>query len=404
MNNKSIMLKGNIWKLYALSAMATFGFAVSIFIPFQQQYGLSLQQAFLLQAVYSMVLVIMEIPSGYLADRWGRRNTITAGSVALFLGMLTYAVTRDFRGFCIAEMLLGLGLSFHSGSIEAITYDTLLALKEEKRYLKVNGLQGFFALGSKALTALLVGFLAAMSLRLPFWADVGLFGFAIILSFLLIEPARKTLQEGSHLGHMWRIASHALVYNAPLRGVLLLGAVVAAIDVQIFWFLQPFQTVIGFPMKFFGVTNAVMCLLGALAYKEAHRFGKRSERMSVLIIIAAAVVLACFGIGSMVSLWGLLFFIAEGMAFGLFDPLSSNMINRMTTSDVRATVLSLKSFSSRVLFAIISPFMGHLADVFSLTYALYVTGIIGVSTLVIVFISMQRLQTERRPIRQGASD
>ena len=96
MQDPNISLRANIWKLYILSAIATFGFAMPIVLPFQQEYGLTLQQAFLLQSVYSIILVVLEIPSGYMADRWGRRNTILLGSSTLFCGMLTYAVTSGF--------------------------------------------------------------------------------------------------------------------------------------------------------------------------------------------------------------------------------------------------------------------------------------------------------------------
>ncbi|MDD5623943.1 MAG: MFS transporter [Candidatus Peribacteraceae bacterium] len=385
-------LRTNIWKLYVLSAVSTFGFAVPIFIPFQQEYGLSLQQAFLLQAAYALVLVVLEIPSGYLADRWGRRNTILTGSFALFLGMLTYAVTSGFWGFLLAESLLALGISFHSGTTEALTYDSLVELGEEKRYLRVNGHQGFLALGSKAVTSLLVGSLATVSLRLPFWADVLLFGIGILTSLFLVEPHRHLLKETKHLTAMWRICRHAFLRNRALQGILLLYTVVAAIDVQIFWFLQPYQTSIALPLVFFGITNAAMCLLGALAYRYVHLFGKHAERMDVLFVISVILILTCFGMSVVSSLWGLAFFILEGMAFGLFDPLSSNIINRITTSDVRATVLSLRSFTARLLFAALSPLLGYVADVYSLSQALLLTGIIGMAALLLTFALAQTQQ------------
>ncbi|MDO8469307.1 MAG: MFS transporter, partial [Candidatus Peribacter sp.] len=381
MQSLNTALRANLWKLYVLSAIATFGFAMPIMIPFQQEYGLSLQQAFLLQSVYSIVLVVLEVPSGYAADRWGRKNTILLGSFTLFLGMLTYAVTSGFWGFLCAEILLALGTSFHSGTTEALTYDTLLEIKEEDRYLKVNGLQGFFALGSKAVTSLLVGLLAAVSLRLPFWADVALFGSATLLSFTLVEPHRHKLTETAHLRAMWRICTHALVHNKMLRSITILGTVVAAVDIQLFWFLQPYQLEIGLPIAFFGVTNAVMCLLGALAYKEAHRLGKRAESLSTLFKVAFGLLLTCVALSLVSSVWGLLIFVLEGIAFGLFDPISSNMVNRLTTSDVRATVLSLRSFVSRLFFAMVSPFLGAAADVYSLSFAIFLSGLIGLTAL-----------------------
>ncbi|OGJ80342.1 hypothetical protein A2412_01575 [Candidatus Peribacteria bacterium RIFOXYC1_FULL_58_8] len=383
-------LRSNIWKLYVLSATATFGFALPILIPFQQEHGLTLREAFMLQAVYSIILVVLEVPSGYAADRWGRRNTILLGSFALFLGMLTYAVTGGFWGFLVAEALLAVGSSFHSGTTEALTYDTLAALGEEKRYLKVNGLQGFFALGSKTVTSLLVGFLAAVSLRLPFWADIALFGSAIVLSFTLTEPDRLIMKETQHLKAMGRIFMHALVHNKVLRALIILFTVVATIDLQIFWFLQGYQLEIGLPMLYFGVTNAVMCLVGALAYKEAHRLGKKAERLSSLFGIAIVLLLTCFGLAAVSSLWGLVFFVIEGMAFGVFDPLMSNLINRHTTSDVRATVLSIRSFVSRLFFAILTPFLGHMADVWSLSTAFLLAGGIGIAALAVTFVMTRK--------------
>lgn len=383
-------LRSNLWKLYVLSAVATFGFAVPIFIPFQQAHDLSLQQAFLLQSIYALALVLLEIPSGYLADRWGRRHTILTGSFALFLGMLTYAITSNFTGFLFAELLLALGVSFHSGTVEALTYDTLVELKEERRFLKVNGQQGFFALGSKAITSLLVGLLAAVSLRLPFYADVGLFGAATLVSYFLVEPHRHILKETKHLRILWNICTHALLHNRALQAAIALYTIVAAMDIQIFWFLQAYQIAIGLPMALFGITNAVMCLLGAFAYREAHYLGKRAEHKGTLFVIAFGVILTCFGLSAVSSIGGLAFFMMEGMAFGVFDPLLSNLMNRITTSDIRATVLSIRSFSSRLFFAVISPFLGAMADAFSLSYALLLTGVIGATGLALTFILTQQ--------------
>ncbi|MDD5041254.1 MAG: MFS transporter [Candidatus Peribacteraceae bacterium] len=385
-------LRSNLWKLYALSAIATFGFAMPIVIPFQQEHGLTLQQAFALQSIYSIVLVILEVPSGYIADRWGRRNTILLGSFTLFLGMLSYAVTGGFWGFVFAETLLAIGFSFHSGTTEALTYDTLDTLGEKKRYLKVNGLQGFFALGSKAVTSLLVGSLAAVSLRLPFWADVCLFGSATILSFTLVEPDRVVMKETQHLKAMGKIFLHALVHNKILQSTILLFTVVAAIDIQMFWLLQSYQLEIGLPMTFFGIANAAMCLLGALAYKESHRFAKRSERLGTLFAIAFVLIATSFALSAVSALWGLAFFVLEGMMFGLFDPIASNIINHQTTSDVRATVLSIRSFAARILFAALTPFLGYMADAYSLSVAFLLTGAVGITALAVTFMMIRRVR------------
>jgi len=385
--NTSNALRRNLPKLSALSAMTAFGFSMPIIILFQQAHGLTLTQALLLQSFYSLALVICEIPSGYLADRWGRKPTIVTGAFLLSAGMLIYALSSGFIGFLIAEIILAIGGSCQSGTIEALTYDTLTALKEEKRFLKVNGLQGFCVLGGKTITSLLAGSLAAVSIILPLWVDVGLFGLAIPLSLTLQEPLRQVMKETQHLKAIWNVCTHALIRNKILQGLLLIATIVAVIDLQIFWFLQPYQEAAGLPLPLFGLTYAAMCLAGAIAYKEAHRFGQRAESMHTLIIIAIVLILACIGMGAVTSLWGLSFFIMEGIAFGLFDPIISNLINHATTSDVRATVLSLKSLAARLLFAASSPLLAFSADKFSLSYAFFLTAIFGFTALVIIYVT-----------------
>ena len=107
-----------------------------IVVIFFQSHGLSMKEVFLLQSVYSIAIVILEIPSGYLADVIGRKNSITIGTVLGFIGFSIYIFTGDFWGFLVAEIIMGFGQSMISGADSAILYDTLLEAKEEDRYLK----------------------------------------------------------------------------------------------------------------------------------------------------------------------------------------------------------------------------------------------------------------------------
>jgi MFS family permease len=96
-----------------------------IVVLFYKENGLNVTQVFILQSVYSLSIVLLEIPSGYFADVLGRKNTISLGAILGFVGYAIYSVTSGFWGFFIAEVLLGFGQSMISGADSALLYDSL---------------------------------------------------------------------------------------------------------------------------------------------------------------------------------------------------------------------------------------------------------------------------------------
>ncbi len=91
-----------------------------IVVPFYESNGLSMKDIMILQAVYSIAIVVLEMPSGYLADVIGRRKTLIIGAVFGIFGFATYSFSYGFLGFLIAEIILGIGQSCISGADSAM--------------------------------------------------------------------------------------------------------------------------------------------------------------------------------------------------------------------------------------------------------------------------------------------
>ena len=77
-------VKDNIWKLYIIKGIMWFMVAMPIIVLFFQENGLNLQEVMILQGSYSLMIALMEIPSGYIADLFGRKKTMILGTVFLF--------------------------------------------------------------------------------------------------------------------------------------------------------------------------------------------------------------------------------------------------------------------------------------------------------------------------------
>jgi hypothetical protein len=148
---------------------------------------------------------------------------------------------------------------------------------------------------------------------------------------------------------------------------------------------------VGLPIALFGFAHAIFVGGGALCSQFTHVIAKRIDDRMFLFFIAVSVVLSYFGLGFSLALWSLVFFLIGRIAWGFLTPLTSDMVNRMTTSDIRATVLSIRALGWRLLFALASPFIGYAADAWSLRHALLLTGSVGGIAIVITFLLMQSI-------------
>ncbi len=387
-------VRSNIWKLYAVQCLTQALFAIPIMFLFWENYGLNMRQIMMLQATFAVTILFLEIPTGYIADRWGRKNSIVIGCFFATLGYLAYANSHDFWQFLIAEMTIGIGASFLSGALEALTFDTLLTLGEEGRYRRMAGNMNFLEFGTEAMSGLIGGLLAVISLTLPLWVAPIPMAIAFSIALTLREPVRHGLHELQSWKAIWDVTTHTLVTHRGLRNIIVLHASISMLTLSYFWFFQPYQQLVGIPVGLFGLTHAVSVMAGAFASKYVTLLEKRVDDRLILMGISTTVVVCYLLMGMTPTIWLVGAFFVSRFAWGALGPLTADMVNRMTTSNVRATVLSLRSFVTRIIFCTSAPFIGLLADRQSITFALVATGMVGGLIMIFLFMRMKPVWKE----------
>ena len=180
-------LRHNILKMYLLKGVLWFMVAMPIIVLFFQEHGLSLTEVMILQAIYSLSVALFEIPSGYIADIFGRKQSIVVSTIFSFIGFLVFSFYGGFYAFAVAQVLVGIGGSLISGSDSALLYDTLLETGDKTTYTKIEGRS--YAIGnfSEALAGILGGFLAVGSIYLPVYVQTAILFFSIIQVWVLIR-------------------------------------------------------------------------------------------------------------------------------------------------------------------------------------------------------------------------
>ncbi|MFC2111820.1 MFS transporter [Bacteroidota bacterium] len=366
--------KSNIWKLYMIKVSKWFMLFMPYIVPFYTSNDLDMHQVMILQAVYSVSIIVLEIPSGYFADVIGRRKTLILGTILGALGFTVYSFSYGFLGFLLAELVLGFGQSFISGADSAMLYDSLLDNKQEKNYMKYEGRMVSIGNIAEASAGIVGGLIALISLRHNFYAQAGLAYLAIPAALLLVEPSKHERLKIFTFRTILDVVKDSLFINKALRTNIFLSAVIGTATLTLAWFAQPYFKHVGLPLTLYGLLWTLLNLVVGFAAMTAYRVETRIGAKRTVLGVALLIPIGYLVLGMMESMWALsilfIFYIVRGIA----TPVLKDYIHRLTSSDVRATVLSVRNFIIRLCFVLVGPTMGYLTDNVGLQTALVFGG------------------------------
>ncbi len=368
-------VQSNIIRLYIIKLSKWLMLTMPILFLFYQENGLSTQELFFLKAVYSFTVVFLEVPSGYFGDIWGRKASLVLGSILGFVGFSFYSVSSGFWTFLICEVVLGAGQSFISGSDSALLYDTLQWAKKEKDYLKIEGRMISAGNFAEAVAAPLGVLIAVMSLRTTFFFQAAVAFTAVPAALTLVEPARRKIRGQVNFGRMVNIIRFTMMESKGLQAAIVYSSIMGTATLTMAWFVQPYFVHLSLPLVFFGIIIPLLNLTTGFVSMHAFRVEQRLGRKATALFIAAGIAGGYIFMGLVDTLGALFFLFMFYGVRGVATPVLRNQINEITPSDIRATVLSIRSLLIRLTFALLGPILGWQADFMGLPSALFTGGI-----------------------------
>jgi len=368
-------LHTNIYYLYLIKLSKWFMLIMPVVALFYNANGLDEFDIYLLQAIYSLGVACMEIPSGYMADMIGRRTSLILGSVLGTLGFVLYSLSSSFGHFLAAEIILGLGASFISGSDSALLYDSLTETGDQHRYLQYEG--RITALGNLAETTAAVcgGLIAAMiSYRAVYGAQAFIAAIAIPASLLLVEPKREKLALQPSFNQIIRICHHSLFINLKLSAAILLSAVIGTATLCMAWTCQVYFVHKGLDetsiTPIWVILNLIVAIVSAYSHKLISMIGTGRAIILIVLLIPTGYIL----LGATSLIPGLITLLVFYFIRGYATPLLKDLTNMYCDSTIRATVLSIRSLLIRTGFAVLGPLIGIGSRHASLSLSLIFTG------------------------------
>ncbi len=339
--------------------------------------GLTNTEAFSANAFFTVGQVLFEVPTGVVADTWGRRTSYLCGAATLLVSTLLYLymwqIQGPFWGWALSSMLIGLGFTFFSGAVEAWLVDAL-TFNEYSADLETVVARGQMVAGGSMLTGSVAGgFVAQLTnLGVPYMIRAAVLGLTLVAAWALMKDEGFTpAPKGNPLGEMRRIAAASVDVgwrNPWLRWVMLASPFTMGAGIYGFYALQPYLLELYGDSEAYGIAGAAAAVLasaqiaGGLTVPWVRRRFKR--RTSVLIVGVVLGSVAMVGIGLTGNVWvaiGLL--IVWSLMYAASTPVRQAYVNGCITSEQRATVLSMDSLLGSAGAAVSQPALGRVADV-----------------------------------------
>jgi len=374
----------NIGLNYLYVSLGSMNLTHGLWMIYLASRGFNLVQLGILEGIYHITSFLMEVPTGVVADLWGRKVSRIAGRIVSVASLAIMFYARSFPLQAIAFVATALGNNLESGAGDALVYDSLLLDGREHKYMKVAGKQELVYQATLIVSFALGGYLALRSYAAVFGLSMGFFTAAAVCAFLFREPhIERNEAFGRHGGLLGKIGNSMrmqLVESLAImrkRGriaffIVFSELLFCLITVQ-FFYLQNHWIALGWTEFDIGLVFAANAVVAGITAVKAAKIEQRIGERGVLTFMPLLMLFCLWGVAT--TPFGQVFFILVGCVEGILITAVGTYINRLIPSAQRATILSFQSMAFSLFMIVVFPAVGAIGEAWSIPTAFVVMAV-----------------------------
>lgn len=369
--------------------------------------NISLFQIGILMSIREIIINVFEIPSGFLADYFGRKKELCMCFIAYIISFVFFFFTHTFLIACFGMIFFGLGEALRSGTHKAMIYTYLEKQGWEKEKTFVYGKTRSFSLVGSAVSSLLA---IILILNVPHSGYIFLVStIPYIIDFILILTYPAYLDKGDAkekitFRQMLVLLKNSFVKSPSLRHIILEEGFFESVISCIKDFIQPILKsiiigtgiiiVAGVSQKsnlsiVLGIVYALINLMGSLASRKSYILKRKKSAVFLLntFQILLSVTLALIGIFIKHAVIVCILYLVIYVLQNFRKPVFIDKIDDYMAKSERATILSIASQMKSICVVVLAPVSGFVADKFGIHFVMYF-----LAALLIVGIPLTRLK------------
>jgi predicted MFS family arabinose efflux permease len=326
------------------------------------------------------------VPTGALADKFGRRFAMVLGSLMMAAGSIVDWRGQNFWTFAVGEGLLALGMTLTSGADSAYLFDLLRAAGREHEYRRREGTATAYKLVGAAAALIAGGLLGKHDLASTYLVTAAVCATAAAVAWAMMErPFVRDDNSG-----FWPGMAHpakAVLIDRPLRFAVFFSVLVFTL-LRMGLYLHPaYLDRAGLSVAWIGGVMAALSVMGAIGAQRIDAIRRTLGESALVITLPLLLAATYFGLGHWFAQWGIALLTLQSIANGVFSPFSKELLNReIRDSGHRATVLSVESMARRLAFGAFAPIAGRLIDQRGLGAGLQSCAVVGITGGVVLIV------------------
>ncbi|WP_373897248.1 MFS transporter [Haloimpatiens sp. FM7315] len=369
MNYKN-KLKRNIYLNYMFIFLNRLDLTQGIWMIYLSFKGMSLTKLGLLEGIFHLTSFLMEVPTGAIADIYGRKFSRTLGRVFFIISTTILILSNNFYLFAFSFSILAISYNLESGAGEALLYDSLKELEKEKNYMKINGFNEMILEIASILALIVGGYLAHKNYALPFILSILLGILSLLESLWFQEPksGRPINLENIHPFNTFinqTVNSFNFVKrNKKILFLIVFSETMSVFGTSLFYYLQNYWKGQGLNEFKIGIILSIASLGSAFIAPKVYKIEKLLKEKLLLILLPIANFLCIFFIAFTNYSQG--FYILLEVVQTIMYIITSEYLNKLIESKNRATILSFQSMIFSFFMISIFPLLGKIGDLFTL--------------------------------------
>ncbi len=330
----------NIKLIYVISALMWGRFFVPVLALFYIASQVSLKEFGIILGVFSATIMLLEIPSGILADRIGKKKTLLISRFLYLIEVVLLAFTNGFLIFLIAKILSGIAVSLTSGTSQALLYDSVKKYGQEHEFKKIFGIQKLISYTSMGFVFVIGSYLFSINSKLPAIASLPLLFLGFILTFFIEEP-HPSENKNTHIFEYFKKGVDLFRTHPQLLILLLISIPSFVINEVILTNSSVYFITISVPVAAIGSINFFINIFAAQSSKHSENILSFFNNNIVFLVLFS--ILICLLLGFSIPYLGVLFFFIVAGIVALLDIFLEDSFNKKIVSKYRATSLSIKN-------------------------------------------------------------
>lgn len=385
----------NVRRFIAFRTFFNSRFYYPVFTIIFLDYGLTIEQFALLNTIWAFTIVLVEVPSGALADLIGRKRLLVATSWLMIIEMFLLGFVPlgnsnlIFGAFLLNRILSGLAEALASGADEAIAYDTLIAEGDPEDWPKVLDVQmrvqsfsyiitmtmGAFVYDPGTVNAVLhwfgldINLSQQVTMRFPIYLTLALGVLSLLTTKGMKDPVTKTKEETAE-HNVWQkikgiskltlMAGHWIFHTPMAMAVILIAMSLDHVLRMLVTMTSQYYRIIDLPEASFGLIGSGIALIGMVIPRIARAMVEHFKPLTNVLCVIVLAIASLYGLTFFIPVFGMLPMALVFISMMLTSFFTSHYLNQMAEPHQRATVLSYKGLAFNAAYGMIGIFYAGL--------------------------------------------